>query len=94
MLLPPLLCPFKDSVLDNVFPDNCCSVDLVVVSRMATRFQSAVPEQSLDTLEEEVLDYKLAPMSSIPTGTTTDILLAARWANACIEWCTTLSQPN
>ena len=40
--------PFNDSVLDDVtflFPDNRCSVDIAVVSRMATRFQSAVPEQ-------------------------------------------------
>ena len=68
--------PFNDSVLDDVtflFPDNRCSVDIAVVSRMATRFQSAVPEQSLDALEEEVLDYKLAPMLNIPTGTTTDV---------------------
>ena len=38
---------------------------------MANRFQAAVPEQSLDALEEEVLDYKLAPLSGMPT--TTDI---------------------
>ena len=66
--------PFKDSVLDDVaylFPDNRATVDMAAVSRMANRFQAAVPEQLLDALEEEVLDYKLAPLSSMPT--TTDI---------------------
>ena len=36
---------------------------------MANCFQAAVPEESLDALEKEVLDYKLAPLSSIPTIT-------------------------
>jgi hypothetical protein len=42
---------------------------MAAISRMATRFQAAVPEQTLDALEEEVLDYKLAPSSSMPTTT-------------------------
>ena len=40
--------------------ENQSSVDLTAVFRMAQRFPAAVCQESLDSLEEEELDYKLS----------------------------------
>jgi len=61
---------FKDSVVDDVaifMPENQASVDVFAVFRLAKHFPTSVSEERFDALEEEVLDYKLAPPSVMPS---------------------------
>ena len=60
---------FNDHVVDDVaifMPENQTSVDLAAARRLAERFPAAISQEAFDALEEEVLDYKLAPSSAIP----------------------------
>ena len=62
--------PFTDTLVDDVavfIPTNQPTVSWSKVSQLAQRFSAAVPQGSFDVLQEEVLDYKLAPSLSLPT---------------------------
>ena len=62
--------PFTDTLVDDVaifLPNSRCSITWNQVCRLAQRFAAAVPQESIDALEEKVLDYKLAPTSSLCT---------------------------
>ena len=78
---------FNDHVLDDVailLPDNRCSLTSNAVLRLASRFPAAVPYDSCDALEEEVLDYRLTPLSNFP-----EIIRECRSASAddlCTFW--------
>ena len=61
---------FKDHVIDDVaflLPDKRGSVTTASVDRLAGRFSAAVPQEALDALEEEILDYILLPPSALPS---------------------------
>ena len=60
---------FDDHVLNDlviVLPENQSSISSATVLRMARRFPAAVPEEELDELEHEVLDYMLMPPHQLP----------------------------
>lgn len=62
--------PFTDTLADDVaifLSKSKGSVTWNQVCRLAQRFTAAVPQQHIDALEEEMLDYKLAPVSSLPS---------------------------
>ena len=80
----------KDSLVDNVaivLPENRATVDIAAVGYIANHFQAAVLEKSLNGLE--VLDYKLAPLSCMPTT----FILARSWTNVRTRWYFALPSP-
>lgn len=61
--------PFTDTLVDDVavfLPYRRCSISWNQVCQLAQCFAAAVPQGSLGALQEEMLDYKLAPASSLP----------------------------
>lgn len=61
---------FEDSVVDDVaviLPENQSKVTGPTVLRLARRFPAAVSEDEFDALEEEALDYALAPHATMPS---------------------------
>lgn len=60
---------FSDGVVDVaiLMPENQASVDCAATLRLAKRFPAAVSQEAFDALEGEVLDYKLAPSSTMPS---------------------------
>ena len=62
--------PFTDTDDVAIFlPSNRCLITWNQVCRLAQRFSVAVPQESINALGEEVLDYKLTPTSSLPNYT-------------------------
>ena len=60
---------FSDKVIEDVavvLPEKRCTVTWAVIHRLAERFP-AVSEDHFDDLEEEVLDYVLAPPATMPS---------------------------
>lgn len=61
--------PFNDTLVDDVavfLPNNRSTIDCTRVYQLARRFTIVVPQESMDALEEEVIDYKLSPIASFP----------------------------
>ena len=61
---------FSDNVVDDVVfvsPENRAIVNVDAIFRMAERFSAAVDQEVLDSLEEEVLDYKLGSPHEMPS---------------------------
>ena len=61
---------FSDNVVDYVafvLPENRATVNVYAIFRMAERFPAAVDQEVLDSLEEEVLDYKLGSPHEMPS---------------------------
>jgi hypothetical protein len=56
------------------------------VAQLAQRFLPAVPQESLDALEEEVLDYKLTPSSSLPISKPKNGEIFVVGAEFCSYW--------
>ena len=62
--------PFSDTLVDDVaifIPIHRATLSWNQVSHLAQRFSASVPQSSFDALQEEVLDYKLAPSLTLPT---------------------------
>ena len=49
-----------------LLPDHHDNVTAASILRLAQRFPSALPQEVHDALEEETLDYMLAPPSTLP----------------------------
>ena len=65
-----IFCPIITTynVIDDVaflLPDKQGSFTTASVDRLAGRFSAAVPQEALDALEEEILDYILLPPSAL-----------------------------
>lgn len=61
---------FSDHVLDDLsvlMPEHQTNISVAAVLRLAEHFPSAVPENAVDQLEEEVLDYTLMSPETLPT---------------------------
>ena len=61
---------FNDKVMEDIailLPEHRSKVTSAAVFRLASRFSAAVSDDNFDTLEEEVLDYVLAPTFEIPS---------------------------
>ena len=61
---------FNDHVLKDLsilMPENKDKLATSSVLRLASRFSIAVPEDEIDNLEEEVMDYVLTPSSLLPS---------------------------
>ena len=60
---------FSDPILDDLailMPENQANVSAAAVLRLADCFPSAVPENAVNELEEEVLDYTLMSPETLP----------------------------
>ena len=79
---------FDDHVLDDLsilMPENQASISTATVLRLADRFPSALPDDAVDHLEEEVLDYTLVSAEELP-ATSTEARNSARNKELCSYW--------
>ena len=81
--------PFSDTLVDDVaifLPNSRCSVSWNQVCQLAQHFAAAVPQESIDALEEEMLDSKLAPTSSLPSSELNGEASSSVGVELCSYW--------